>query len=106
MMENARQITHGPAISHPTYFLQSSFFPGGRSMFFTSYRSGAAQIWQASLETGETSQITHGAPIHPFSAALHPDGHSLVVTRGGGLWVGDRCIFEVRHAELGECSIS
>ena len=46
------QVTDGPAISHPTYFLQSSFFPGGRSMFFTSYRSGSAQVWTASLETG------------------------------------------------------
>jgi len=111
-MANVRQITDGPAISHPTYFLQSSFFPGGRSMFFTSYRSGSPQVWQSSLETGETSQITDGAPIHPFSAALHPDGQSLIVTRGGGLWTvsaadkSGRCIFEAAGAELGECSIS
>jgi hypothetical protein len=81
-------------------------------MFFTSYRSGSAQVWQASLETGETSQITNGAPIHPFSAALHPGGESLVVTRGGGLWAinladnSERRIFEATGAELGECSIS
>jgi hypothetical protein len=29
------QVTDGPAISHPTYFLQSSFFPGGREIFYT-----------------------------------------------------------------------
>jgi dipeptidyl aminopeptidase/acylaminoacyl peptidase len=107
-----RQITDGPWISHPTYFLQSSFFPGGRSMFFTSYRSGSAQLWRASLETDETHPITSGAPIHPYSAALHPDGTRFVVTRGGGLWsVGltpgsDRRVFELAGAELGECSIS
>ena len=37
-----RQVTDGPHINHPTYFLQSSFFPGDREMFFTSYRTGDA----------------------------------------------------------------
>ena len=103
---SVRQITDGPAISHPSYFLQSSFYPGGREMFFTSYRSGDAQVWRASLETGEQTQLTYGAPLHPFSAALHPDGKTLIVTRGGGLWAGDRRIFEFADAQLGECSIS
>ncbi len=106
MTATVRQITDGPAISHPSYFLQSSFFPGGKSMFFTSYRSGDAQAWKVSLETGETSQLTFGAPIHPYSPALHPNGRDLIVTRGGSLWTGDRCIFEAAGAELGECSIS
>ncbi len=100
-----RQITDGPAISHPTYFLQSSFFPGGREMFFTSYRSGGAQLWSASLDTGEMRQITYGPSIHPYSPALHPGG-DIVVTRGGSLWAGERIIFEATDAELGECSIS
>lgn len=107
-----RQVTDGPAINHPSYFLQSSFFPGGREMFFTSYRTGAAQLFETSLETGETRQLTKGAPIHPFSAALHPDRATLVVTCGGGLWAIDRAtsaerlIVEMAGAELGECSIS
>jgi len=100
-----RQITDGPAINHPTYFLQSSFFRGGREMFFTSYRTGAPQLFETSLATGETRQLTNGAPIHPFSPALHPDGKTIVVTRGGGLWAGDRCIVDVAGAEFGECSI-
>jgi hypothetical protein len=106
------QVTDGPAISHPTYFLQSSFFPGGREIFFTSYRSGSAQLWEASLDSGETRQITSGAPIHPFSAALHPDGETLVFTRGGGLWaidrrtLAERSIADHEGAQLGECSIS
>jgi oligogalacturonide lyase len=100
-----RQITDGPAINHPTYFLQSSFFPGGREMFFTSYRTGAPQLFETSLVTGETRQLTNGAPIHPFSPALHPDGKTIVVTRGGGLWAGDRRIVDVAGAEFGECSI-
>lgn len=109
---NIRQVTDGPAISHPSYFLQSSFFPGGESMFYTSYRSGAPQIWRVSLESGESIPLTTGEPVHPFSAALHPSGEALVFTRGGALWAVHpdarhlRRIFELPGAELGECSIS
>lgn len=107
-----RQITDGPAINHPTYFLQSSFFPGDREMFFTSYRTGAPQLFEVSLAGGEVRQLTSAAPIHPFSPALHPDGRTLVVTRGGGLWAIDRATLAERPivdrpgAQLGECSIS
>ena len=81
-------------------------------MFFTSYRTGAAQLFEVSLASGEARQLTSGPPIHPFSAALHPGGKSLVVTRGGSLWAVDRptlaerCIVASLGAELGECSIS
>jgi hypothetical protein len=107
-----RQITDGSHINHPTYFLQSSFFPGDREMFFTSYRTGEAQLFEVSLDTLETRQITQGAAIHPFSPALHPNGKTLIVTRGGGLWAvpregGEgRRILELGGAQFGECSIS
>ena len=107
-----RQITSGTHINHPTYFLQCSFFPGDREMFFTSYRTGEAQLFEVSLESGETRQVTHGAAIHPFSAALHPDGATLVVTRGAELWAvrrdsgGERRIFAFEGTQLGECSIA
>ena len=106
------QVTDGPAINHPSYFLQSSFFPGGRAMFFTSYRTGSPQLFEISLESEETRQLTSGLAIHPFSAALHPGGDVLVITRGGGLWaierrtLAERCIVENSGSELGECSIS
>jgi Tol biopolymer transport system component len=106
------QVTDGPAINHPSYFLQSSFFPGGREMFFTSYRTGEAQLFEVSLHSDAARQITSGAAIHPFSAALHPDGETLIFTRGGGLWAIDRrtlverAIVDQRGAQLGECSIS
>jgi oligogalacturonide lyase len=106
------QVTEGPAINHPTYFLQSSFFPGGREIFFTSYRTGSAQLFEASLDSGTERQITMGGAIHPFSAALHPDGETLVFTRGGGLYainrrtLVERAIAEHPGAQLGEGSIS
>jgi hypothetical protein len=107
-----RQLTEGTAINHPTYFLQSSFFPGAQSLFFASYRTGSAQLFEISLDSGDTRQLTRGPAIHPFSAALHPGGEALLVTRGGGLWrigrttLEERCIVEFAGAELGECSIS
>ncbi|HVO99746.1 MAG TPA: hypothetical protein VMT15_16855 [Bryobacteraceae bacterium] len=106
------QVTEGPAINHPSYFLQSSFFPGGREIFFTSYRTGSAQLFEASLDSGEARQITSGPAVHPFSAALHPGGETLVFTRGGGLWaihrksLIERLIAGHDGAQLGECSIS
>lgn len=110
------QVTEGNAISHPSYFLQSSFFPGGREMFFTSYRTGSAQLFEASLDVGLAGnaprQITHGEAVHPFSPALHPDGETLVFTRDGGLWaihrhsLAERLIVDHPGVQLGECSIS
>jgi len=109
------QVTEGSAINHPSYFLQSSFFPGGREMFIASYRTGAPQLFEVSLDSGEARQLTSGEPAHPFSAALHPDG-DLVFTRGGGVWainrttLAERCIINCSvdnpGAQLGECSIS
>ena len=81
-------------------------------MFFTSYRTGSPQLFEVTLESAETRQLTSGAPIHPFSAALHPGGDALVITRGCGLWaidrrtLGERRIVEQSGTELGECSIS
>jgi oligogalacturonide lyase len=106
------QVTEGSAISHPTYFLQSSFFPGGREMFFTSYQTGSPQLFEAALDSGALRQITSGEAIHPFSGALHPDGETLVFTRGDSLWtihrhtLAERRIAGYSGAQLGECSIS
>lgn len=106
-----RQITDGPAISHPTYFLQSSFYPDGSGLFYTSYASGAAQIWDTDL-AGQFRQITQGPGIHAHSPALHRDGRTLIFTRAGGLWAIDRhtraerLIRAFDGASVGEPSIS
>lgn len=106
------QMTSADAISHPTYFLQSSFLPGDEKIFFTSYRTGSAQLFEAKVDTGETRQLTNGDAIHPFSPALHPRGEEIVFTRGGSLWGvniasrQDRLIYAWEGAQLGEPSIS
>lgn len=80
-----RQVTSHASISHPSYFLQSSFLPGDREILFVSYRSGSAQLYCAEYPEGDIVQITHGAPIHPFSPALHPNGEEVVFARRGAL---------------------
>ena len=73
-----RQLTDHPSINHPTYFLQSSFTPDGKALVFTSYRSGSAQLFEASFPDGEIRQLTEGPAIHPFSPAIHPGLRALL----------------------------
>ncbi|HZT32846.1 MAG TPA: oligogalacturonate lyase family protein [Bryobacteraceae bacterium] len=105
------QLTNHPSISHPTYFLQSSFTPDGRTLIFTSYRSGSSQLFEVAFPDGEIRQLTDGPAIHPFSPAIHPDGERIFFVRGGEVWViGRRTLAEQRiaafgGAQLGECSL-
>ncbi|HET8547518.1 MAG TPA: hypothetical protein VFL57_05930 [Bryobacteraceae bacterium] len=106
------QITNASAISHPSYFLQSSFLPGGRTMFFTSYRTGSAQLFEAELQDGRIRQLTDGPAIHAFSPALDRNGREIFFVRGGSMWAIDRdslderLVAEFAGAQLGECSLS
>ncbi len=105
------QITNHPSVNHPTYFLQSSFTPDARRLVFTSYRTGSAQLFEAEFPDGMLRQLTDGPPIHPFSAALHPDGRRVFFVRGGEVWVLDLIhlaeerVIGFRGAQLGECSL-
>src|SRR5581483_6600101 len=72
-----RQMTNHASISHPTYFLQSSFFPGDASLVFTSYRTGSSQLFEVTFPEGTIRQMTDGDPIHPFSPAIHPSGECV-----------------------------
>jgi len=106
------QMTNHPSINHATYFLQSSFTPDGRSLLITSYRSGSAQLYEVDgFPGGEIRQLTDGAPIHPFSPAIHPDGRIVFFVRGGSVWrlnrasLAEECIVDFGDAQLGECSL-
>ncbi|MCC6263129.1 MAG: PD40 domain-containing protein [Bryobacterales bacterium] len=104
------RYTSAPAISHPTYFLQSSFTNGNRQLLFTSYRTGSAQLFEASLPEGEIRQLTDGRAIHPFSASIHPDGETVFFVRGGEVWglslrdLREWKIFGLDGAQFGEAS--
>lgn len=102
------QVTNHPSINHPTYFLQSSFTPGDRTLVFTSYRTGSPQLFEAPFPGGEPRQLTRGAPVHPFSAAIRDERTFFV--RGGSVWVLNRktgcesLIIDFPGAQLGETS--
>jgi oligogalacturonide lyase len=106
------QVTNAAAISHPSYFLQSSFLPGGTKMFFTSYRTGSAQLFEAEVPDGAIRQLTDGLGIHPFSPALHPNQREIFFVRGGSVWainrvtLEERLVAEFAGGQLGECSLS
>lgn len=110
-MARVTQITDGPSISHPTYFLQSSFTPGNRELFFTSYRSGSPELHILPYPNGEPRQLTHNANIHPYSPALHPDGRRIFFIAKGCVNFVDRVtghietVIDSNGAQLGECSL-
>jgi hypothetical protein len=108
------QLTGGPARNHPSYFLQSSFYPEGQRLFFTSYASGAAQLCDVDFPGGEdVRQLTQGeVGIHPYSPALHPGGEEICFVRRDTICrvrVKTREVVEIARlngASIGECSIS
>ena len=106
------QMTAHPSINHATYFLQSAFSPDGAALLFVSYRTGSAQLFEiAPFPDGPIRQLTGGPGIHPFSAAFHPDGSSILFVRGGAILSLDRRTLAERQvvafegAQLGECSL-
>lgn len=111
-MAHVRQLTGGAAISHPTYFLQSSFTPDGAHVIFTSYRTGSAQLFEIGYPDGAPRQLTNGAAIHPFSPAIHPAGGRVFFVRTGAIveidrrTLAERMIVSFDGAQLGECSPS
>ena len=105
------QLTNAPHVSHPTYFLSSSFTPGQRSVIFTSYRTGSAQLFEAGFPDGEIRQLTDGGAIHPFSPIIAPRGGTVFFVREGSVWeialdsLEERLVAKF-DGQLGECSLS
>ena len=105
------RMTDHPSINHPTYFLQSSFFPDGRSLVFTSYRTVSPQLFEVGFPGKEVRQLTSGEAIHPFSPAISPSGEEVFFVRGGSIWsiekasLRERLVVSFEGAQLGECSL-
>lgn len=106
------RLTGHPSINHLSYFLQSSFTPDSRSLLFTSYRTGSAQLFEVRWPDGEIRQLTDGAPIHAWSPTLSPDGARVFFVRGGSIWsmdlrtLNETLVVEFAGAQLGECTLS
>ena len=106
-----RQMTNADAISHPTYFLQTAFPDDQKSLIFTSYRTGEAQLFEAGYPDGPIRQLTEDKAIHPFSPLLLEGGRRVLFVRGGEVWSLDRETLEEGwiarvDGQLGECSVS
>lgn len=101
------QLTAGDAISHPTYFLQSSFTPDGRTLLFVSNRTGNWQLFAITpFPDGPVRQLTAAAAIHPFSPAIHPDGRRVFFVRGASVWFIDlQSSNEFRVVDFGDGSM-
>jgi oligogalacturonide lyase len=106
------QVTDGAAISHATYFLQSSFSPDGRMLLFISNRTGTWQLFAiAGFPDGPIRQLTDGPPIHPFSPALTRDGSGVYFVRAASVWrldlrsLTETCIVDYGSGSMGEPSL-
>ena len=111
------QLTSAPCINHPPYFLTSALTPDERHLLFTSYRTGAPQLYETALLDGPIRQLTAVAGLHPYSAILTADGEEVLYTRrdeeGGGMIealrrddLTCRLVCRLPGAQLGECSVS
>ncbi|WP_321474285.1 hypothetical protein [uncultured Paludibaculum sp.] len=107
------KLTSAACINHATYFLQSSLTPDGRTLIFTSYRTGTAQLFSIEeFPNGPIRQWTDGDAIHPFSPAIDAIGERVYFVRSGSVWVierqslDERLIVRFDGAQLGEVSLS
>ncbi len=106
------QLTSHASINHPTYFLTSSFTPDGRHVVFTSYRSGAAHLYELEFPDGPIRQLTEGDAVHPYSATIAPDGAEVYFTRKGRVEAlrrrdrSTRTFLALEDAQFGETALS
>src|SRR6187402_2365701 len=106
------QMTNSAAISHATYFLQSSFTPDGRTLLFISNRPGSWQLFAVTpFPDGPICQLTAGTPIHPFSPAIHQDGRRVFFVRDASIWqidiesLAETCVVDFGDGSMGEPSL-
>lgn len=106
------QLTSAECINHPPYFLTSAFTPDGKYLIFTSYRTGAPQLFEVEFPDGPIRQLTSVEGFHPYSAVLARGGSEVFYTRKGAIEAVNREDLSVRvlyrqeGAQFGECSVS
>jgi dipeptidyl aminopeptidase/acylaminoacyl peptidase len=65
--------------SHPEADSNPRWAADGKSIYFTSNRSGSSQIWRISIDGGEAEQVTK-QPLDVGNLIVSPDGRSLAFT--------------------------
>ena len=63
---------------------QPRFSPDGKRVVFISDRSGGDNVWTASLDGKDTTQVTKGNDALILSPEWTPDGKYIVASRSGG----------------------
>ncbi len=106
------QLTSAGCINHTPYYLASAFSPDEEHVLFTSYRTGAPQLYEVDFPGGPIRQLTDRDDLHPMSATYGIDGEEIFYTRNGAIEAVDRTdlstrtLLELDGAEFGECSLS
>lgn len=72
-----------PFTSGMAYDTHPKFSPDGKSIAFTSDRSGSENVWYINIEKKDTVQVTKDKDQHIQAAEWTPDGNYLVVSKGG-----------------------
>jgi oligogalacturonide lyase len=106
------QLTSHASVNHHLYFLNRSFTPDGKTVVFTSYRDGHANLYELSFPDGPIRQLTEGQGLHPFSACVSHSGEEIFFTREGSVYGFNRetleevCLARFSNAQLAECNLS
>ena len=113
------QLTNTACINHAPFFLTTAFTPDERHVLFTSYRTGAPQLYEVELMDGPIRRLTDVEGLHPYSAVIAADGNEVLYTRSdvGAEPAGvieavnrrdlsRRVIHRLSGAQLAECSVS
>lgn len=80
---NPKRLTRSRSID-----TEPAFAGDGQTIFFTSDRGGAPQIYRTSISGEDTTRITFGSSYNT-SPRVSPDGRQLAfITRRGGYFVG------------------
>jgi hypothetical protein len=59
----------------------------GRSLLYSSDRTGQMQVYRMDLKSGESRQLTDAEPVRPLAVTLLPDERSFVCVAGRALMV-------------------
>ena len=107
-----RQMTDHPAVSHNLYFSNPSWMPDGKTIVFTSYRSGHPNLFKMDENSGEMTQLTDVEGFGGFAACPAKDGQRVFYNTGGQVRAVDiQTLEESILANFGEgrvggCSLS
>ena len=107
-----RQMTDHPAISHNLYFSNPSWTPDGKSIVFTSYRSGKPDLFKMDEAAGTITQLTDTPGFGGFAACPSRDGQRVFYNAGGQVRAVDldtleeSVLADFGSGSAGGCSLS